>query len=267
MSKLTRWPDREERDNEILRRSKQGESAGSIARNMGIHIHTALSTLNRHGVATARRSRKALPLAPEEITERHAQGTTVKELAALCGSSEMTIRRRLEDQGAMPRGPQERLDPRWSPKGGSEEDIVSGYQRGTSTADLAQTYEVPVRTIRKILKRNGVDLHGATKGRSDLPAAEVIQAYQSGNSLAETAKLFGVSSGTIVAILKENGIERRPQSGPATRSLTAEQSQEALRRYQEGTSARVVGEAFGVSRTVIERIARDAGVLRTRGRQ
>ena len=93
--------------------------------------------------------------------------------------------------------------------------IVEAYEKGgQSTIALGQKYGVTATAIASILRKNGVEMRPALRGKpsaSMINDKRVVSTYKSGYTLEATAKLFDVSVGTILKVLNRNGVQRRTQ--------------------------------------------------------
>src|SRR5579859_1995845 len=112
---------------------------------------------------------------------------------------------------------------------GHEAEIVSAYQAGESTSEIAGRYEVCRSTIANMLTRAGVPLRsrGRAKGQSGPSRSsalagheeEVCRAYRAGASLSALERRFKTSEAKIKEVLAGGGVPiRRDKGGRPSRA-------------------------------------------------
>ena len=94
----------------------------------------------------------------------------------------------------------------------SEDDIeliLSSYQSGNTTIDLAKQFGCSKGTINKLLRKCGVNVTKA-KARAKLDDGVVVAMYEEErHTIEEIAKYFGVSPYTVNRCLHSNGVKIR----------------------------------------------------------
>lgn len=93
----------------------------------------------------------------------------------------------------------------------SEDDIkliISCYQSGSTTIDLAEQFGCSKGTINKLLRKCGVNVTKA-KAQAKLDAEIVIAMYEERHTIEEIAQHFGVSPYTVNRCLHSNGVKIR----------------------------------------------------------
>lgn len=86
--------------------------------------------------------------------------------------------------------------------------IISCYQSGDTTIDLAKQFGCSKGTINKLLRKCGVNVTKA-KAQAKLDAEIVIAMYEERHTIEDIAQHFGVSSYTVNRCLHSNGVEIR----------------------------------------------------------
>lgn len=86
--------------------------------------------------------------------------------------------------------------------------IISCYQSGGTTINLAEQFGCSKGTINKLLRAHGVNVTKA-KAQAKLNVKIVIAMYEECHTIEEIAQHFGVSSYTINRCLRSNGVKIR----------------------------------------------------------
>ncbi|WP_375483188.1 helix-turn-helix domain-containing protein [uncultured Mycobacterium sp.] len=87
--------------------------------------------------------------------------------------------------------------------------LAEQYELGLSALERARKYNVHRQTIRRQLKRKGIEPRTQLKRTPELTQqAKVL--YAEGPSLDEVAKLLGVQASTVSRALKRAGVTLRP---------------------------------------------------------
>jgi hypothetical protein len=98
-------------------------------------------------------------------------------------------------------------------------------------------------------------LHQPNKRLSGAEVQQIVSGYTSGATIRSLALLHGVHEQTVRAHLRVAGVVLRP-----TRSLDAEQTDEACVLYAQGWSLARIGEKFDVGDSGVGNAMRRAGV-------
>ena len=138
------------------------------------------------------------------------------------------------------------------------EEIISEYESGLSTYQLAEKYGVSSFTIRERLRENGVKIRPK---KINLPMEEIISEYESGLSVLKLADKYGVNHSVIYKRLEENGVKLRPRDNKIKLPM-----EEVISYYQSGMTTIQLAEKYGVAFNTIGRKLKENGVkLRSRG--
>lgn len=86
--------------------------------------------------------------------------------------------------------------------------IISAYQSGSTTLQIAKQFNCSKATISSLLKQHGVNVTKA-KAQAKIDVKMVIAMYAEMQTAADIAKFFGVSAYAIQRCLRENGIKLR----------------------------------------------------------
>lgn len=212
---------------------------------------------------------KRADLPADEIVARYRAGETLKQIAAAYGSSDNTVKRLLQQQGAQLRTARqaaklnERSDPEREARDG---EIIDLYGEGASTVTLSKRYGLSTSAVRSILLRNGVTMRTRSAAAnsdqpslprspdSALPSEKVIAEYESGTSVSTLAMAYGVSDVTVLGLLRRHGVKLR-----TSQNLPAE---EVITRYRQGDSLAILAQHYGVSVKTIQRLMKAHGVER-----
>lgn len=88
------------------------------------------------------------------------------------------------------------------------EQIISSYQSGKSTIELAKQFGCSKGTINKLLRQHGVEVI-REKAQAKLDTAAVIAMYEEMRTSEEIAKQFKVHPQAVIRCLKANGVKIR----------------------------------------------------------
>lgn len=86
--------------------------------------------------------------------------------------------------------------------------IISMYNAGASTHNIAKQYGCSKNTISSLLKRNGINVTNR-KAQSKLLADQVIKMYKNMDTIEKIAERFRVSAFSVRRCLRENGVKLR----------------------------------------------------------
>ena len=92
-------------------------------------------------------------------------------------------------------------------------DIVTAYESGASTNNLAEKYDCHRRTIANQLKKQGV-----TVTREKLDLGDAVQMYESGLTTKEIAEKYHMSDNAVSYRLKKAGVRMRTRWDYSQRS-------------------------------------------------
>lgn len=126
-------------------------------------------------------------------------------------------------------------------------EIVESYLGGVSVRQIAEKFSLGCDTVRKYLKRRGVEIrhvypHGLRATLSDEQKAECVRLYQSGMSARQIAEKLGCRGAvnSLYKILRENGVHTDRRT-----DFSKEQQNETLRLRAKGLSVREISDALG----------------------
>ena len=98
-----------------------------------------------------------------------------------------------------------------------DESEILEYYKKYSLGETCEQFARADKTVRKILRKNGIPLRDRSaarigrprisKLRLSLPDSEIIELYKQNLSMEEISKRYGTTSGTIKSILRKHNIE------------------------------------------------------------
>ncbi|MCX4756618.1 hypothetical protein [Kitasatospora purpeofusca] len=149
------------------------------------------------------------------------------------------------------------------PTGRTRTNLITAYATGTPGRALAKNHKVSEATMAKWLRR-----WGATKGpaTSDpgVDREEAVRLYNDGTPLSTLMRHYGVTRRRMELLLEAWDVPvrrtpRHPQTDPKV------DREEAVRLYNDGTSAQALAQLYGVTPDRVKRRLRAWDVpLRTR---
>lgn len=135
---------------QIVERYQQGETSFDLGRAYGCSNTTIINILKRHGVARREGRTIHLPVSNEYLAHRYLNDRVeIQHLAAQLGVKPDLVSRRLAAAGVVVPVGQRRMDL-------PDEEIVERYQRGEPIEEIAQSYGVSSRTIRRRVPRGTI---------------------------------------------------------------------------------------------------------------
>lgn len=143
---------------------------------------------------------------------------------------------------------------------------VEMAEQNASLSDIAEEFGVSTRTASRLVQAGGarVRIPGGKKiGKKPQYLQRVLEMHDGGSTLAEIVTEIGdVHSSTVATWLKDE--DRTPRYDGFVRaakdSEDHEHKAEALRRYMEGQTARVVSAELGLSERTVEWWAKQEGL-------
>jgi uncharacterized protein (DUF433 family) len=195
----------------------EGVGFAQLARDYGVGVEAVRGQLRARGIQTppqtGPRVLRGIPAA--EITSLYASGLTMAQIGASYGVSRETIRARLHAAGVIPRqvtaGPvtSGRVNLRRAVKPIPVQEAAARYRQGTTLTELAASYAVTARTVRRQLLAAGVPLRSRGPGRIPIPVVEAAELYASGQTLRQVAARYGVCETVIYDRFTEAGLPLR----------------------------------------------------------
>lgn len=132
---------------------------------------------------------------------------------------------------------------------------VRRYLEGATSYDIAADLGYSPGHVQRILHRSGVQLRQT--GLSPATRQQAVELYRSGKSLADVARSLGISYTSARNSVRAGGVPLRAIGGtPTDSALTAR----AVELYLAGANGLAVAAALGISRSVVYRALKDAGV-------
>jgi transposase-like protein len=136
----------------------------------------------------------------------------------------------------------------------------AAYSAGATMDTIAHLLEIDAATVRRYLKRQGVQVKSAVEVNAPDPHAMAlaVKKYQSGESLDAVGRAMGISGVSVLRWLDSAGVPRRG-TADALRANKAT-VEEAARRYADGEAPSKIAKDLGVTRRSVCRWAKAAGV-------
>ena len=133
---------------------------------------------------------------------------------------------------------------------------IAMYIAGKSMKEIVECCSISKSTIRKILKRNGIELrHGTPIKEAKLPLTKMARLYESGESIVEIARLSGLSDTACRRRLISKGVHLRPCIRETDLS-----TEEMVRMYEFGKPISEISTMAGASRPLVRLRLKTAGV-------
>jgi DNA-binding CsgD family transcriptional regulator len=223
-----RWPLSENQENETCRRYKAGETAKSIAQELGVSEATILKALDRHSVprnfrgvyeSAKRPTLRVLSETEEvEVCRRYEAGESGPVIAKALGIGEKTVDNVLKRGGVIrrPAVASERLYPE------AEADVCRRYLAGEMPKTISAETGVGLSTISFVLKRNGIQPQHKIRYTPE-QESQAFERYLAGDKIADISRVLGLSPGGVYQILRRRGAD--PLRTP--RRLTWEEAEAA----------------------------------------
>jgi transposase len=160
-------------------------------------------------------------LPADEVVARYRAGDSLAKLAAAYDTSANTIKRLLEKHGEQRRPAHHGLTQtplhlrgdRGVVESLPASKIISEYRDGASLAKLAQSYEVSINAIRRLMDAHG-EPRRSSEAHKSLPRvldgekeAEIIRRHLNGESLRVIAAAVGLSKNTVWRIVQDHQSE------------------------------------------------------------
>ncbi|MDQ1084721.1 MULTISPECIES: helix-turn-helix domain-containing protein [Microbacterium] len=142
--------------------------------------------------------------------------------------------------------------------------FVEGYKQGELVADLARQLGVHRTTLDMLVAR----LELSRVDPNEVPAKvrdDLVEKYRAGESLAAIGDRLGFSANKVQRLLVSMGEPIRPR-GPRKPTVTSEQIQQMVSRYEQGEAISAIADSAGVSYAQTRSCLMEAGVqMRPRG--
>jgi hypothetical protein len=128
-----------------------------------------------------------------------------------------------------------------------------------SMQQVAATYGVNRKTIRKVLSRRGVVVRPPAETRRKLSAAqegELCARYLRGEKAENLSKMYGLCASHIREIVQRKGHATRRNK----KQLSCLELKEAFAAYEGGELIEVIAEGLGMSRSTLRRLFAESGL-------
>jgi len=288
---------------EIKSEYESGMTLAELAEKYEVSINTIRKRLIEAGVQTRRYTRSIKKQKRKEIIAEmyHQQGMSLRGVSDELGISRERIRQILNEVGVGTRG----LSSKTELNDTELEELKDMLKEGLSIEQVKKHFAITIKTLRLLMKREGLKKHYVPRVSWDYKKAE--EEYLSGVPLKEIARRHGVKSyGSVKKVMDKLGHEPRGkylklpieqiksdyESGMSISQLKRKYdvSQPTIRdrligagvqirnggvdvpvdeiksEYQSDMSQRELAEKYGVSRETIRNRLREAGVqTRKRG--
>lgn len=151
-----------------------------------------------------------------------------------------------------------------------ERQIVAGYRRGRSVAQLVEAVGGSGTSVINVLKRHGIDRRSLLDARGSSIAQgdpvlreKALRLYVEGLSVRDLSKRFGCSTTVISNLLRGYGIKLHPGSQAYPRFKTQADCEAAAAKYAAGESTKELARRYGCgASTIIRAIHRGGGHFR-----
>ena len=249
---------------EVRRRYLAGDNTTQLGAVFGVTPTCISAVLKRNGVAarSLMQASGGLDDAQEdEVCNRYLAGENTAQLGEAFGIHPATIGKILKRKGVATRSLKEIQG---GLTGEQETDVCKRYLAGENAAQLGKAFGVTNTTIRRALRRSGINTRSTKEsmgGLTDEQEVEVGCRYLAGENTTQLGAAFGVTPTTICTILKRIGITAR-SAKEAMGGLSYDQEAEVCNRYLEGENTVQLGEAFGVSSSTIGKTLKRNGIER-----
>ncbi len=260
-----------EDENDIVKRTKNGETRASIARFYNISDTTVRNTLKRKNVfkkieiqaksdEEIKKQEQYIENAVNKFIKETAEDIQIKicneykqgkSQSKLCDEYKMhsfTLKNFLNKKKVKLRTYEEAKNIINEDK---KDIICERYKNGESSDKIAKSLDVHATAIIRVLKENNIKLRGTQRDLSLEPLYKKISdEYKSGSSVNQIAKKYEITREKINTILKYEGVKLRT-SEEANRAINIEDKEKILRLYREGKSLEYLSNKFSCSYTAL----------------
>jgi HNH endonuclease len=141
-----------------------------------------------------------------------------------------------------------------------ESEVVERYQAGESSRQLGGVFGCCDQSVRRVLKKNGIQLRppGCSSSFGPDRLNQMLRKYREGSTTTELAALFGCSRKYLHKFLRAEGISTRKAKIPQSKrgALVA--------LYEKGASLNELADRYNCTQRTVTKALREAGA-RIRG--
>ena len=269
-----------EDENDIVKRTENGETRTSIARLYKVSDGTIRNTLRRKGVfkRTEIKEKSDHEIKKQEIYIENAVKKFLKETSLeiqtkICndykeGKSQKKLCKEYKIHNYILKKflikKEIKLRTYEESKNMIKEDlketICERYKNGESSEKLSDFFRVGSAAIIRVLKENNIEIRGTKRDLSLEPLYEKISDdYKNGLSVNKIAKEYEITKEKIKVILKHQGVKLRT-SEEANRAINLEDRKEIIKLYLEGKSMEYLRKQFSCSNSALYGLFEKEGV-------
>lgn len=134
-------------------------------------------------------------------------------------------------------------------------EMVEMYQNGSLLKDIAGKMDCNPETVARYLRNEGIEI---SNHKVQIKDEEILEYYSSCKSLKETCSHFGLSSQYVRPIILNSSQSVNLRS----KNWNKENDSRIVYMYNNGLSAREIGDIFGFCHTTIFRHLKRLGLVR-----
>ena len=127
-------------------------------------------------------------------------------------------------------------------------ELVQLYEAGVNSVILADKFGASPMTIRKTIRKQGIEIRPKGKQRNFQPDKEtmdeVVRLYEAGATLKILAVRFKATSAQIAEIVKEHGVSMHKGKRPSPSQLRIKQA--LIESYKAGIPIPTIAKALGL---------------------
>ena len=260
-----------EDENDIVKRTKNGETRASIARYYSVSETTVRNTLKRKNffkkIAIKEKTDEEIKKIEKyienavnkfiketsednqkKICNEYKLGKSQKKICKKYKIHSYVIRNFLIEKGIKLRTYEETKN---MIKEDIKDIICERYKNGESSDKIAKSLDVQGRAIINVLKENNIRIRGTQRDISLEPIYKNISnEYKSGSSVNDITKKYKITRSKVNTILIHENVKLRT-SEESNRAINIEDKEEILELYQEGKSLEYLSNKFGCSYTAL----------------
>lgn len=136
----------------------------------------------------------------------------------------------------------------------SDEEVISKYREFRAITDTAKHYGVPVKNIREILARHGIN--GNEDRFTQQEKDDITESHKRGETLRDIGKRYGIDAHTIRHALDKWGVPRLGENNHTMCHRRNISESEIVASFDEMGCLEYVAEKFKTSVTTVRKIIR-----------
>jgi len=144
------------------------------------------------------------------------------------------------------------------------DEIKRLYNQRWTPEALGEKYNVAKKTIRDLLRREGVQMRTQSEAQQKITDPKVIDEikslYNQGWTQGALGEKYNASNETIANLLKREGVQMRTQSEAKKKITDPKVIDEIKSLYNQGWTPDALGEKYNVSRETIDKLLKREGV-------